>query len=297
MHAVEDFFDRHALGIASSLARDVLETDHLCGLDSRSHRRGGHGRRRAAEAGGDILMNGARGAQHDDALHGVLELADVAGPVILDEDAHGVGRDLDLAAVLGVEPGQEMIDEHRDLFAPLPQRRDADLDDVQAVVEVFTELMRPHGRLEVAIGGGDEPHVGADGLLAAHARELAVLEHVQQLGLKPQRHLADLVEQERALVRRLELSGFLPVGSGERALLVTEQLRLEQLAGKGGAVHLQELAMGARRRLVDRPGHHFLADSALASQQHCRVGGGHLGDEVSNRLHLGASTEVQLLLH
>src|SRR5438093_9025272 len=140
------------------------------------------------------------GAEHDDALHRVLELADVARPVILDEDAHGLGRDLDLAAVLGVELGEEMIDEHRDLFAPLPKGWDPDLDDVQAVVQVFPELVRPHGGLEVAIGGGDEPHVGADDLLAADAGELAVLEHVQELGLEPQRHLPDLVEKERALI-------------------------------------------------------------------------------------------------
>jgi len=49
----------------------------------------------------------------------------------------------------------------------------------------------------------------SDDLLAADARELAVLEHVQELGLQPQRHLADLVEEERALVGRLELAGLL----------------------------------------------------------------------------------------
>src|SRR5438093_573453 len=52
-----------------------------------------HGRRRAAEAGGDILMTGARRAQHDDALHAVLELAAVAGPRIPDLYAHAAGRD------------------------------------------------------------------------------------------------------------------------------------------------------------------------------------------------------------
>src|SRR5262249_30201646 len=191
--------------------------------------------------------------------------------------------------------GEEMIDENRNLLPPLPQRWDADLDDVQAVVQVLAELMRPHGRLEVAIGRGDEPHVRTDDLLAADARELAVLEHVQELGLKPQRHLTDLVEQQGALIRRLELPGLLAVGPGERSLLVTEQLRLEELAGKGGTIHLQELSLSARRCLVNGPGDHFLADSALPSPQH--GGGGYVRDQVPDRLHLGAAAEAEPLTH
>src|SRR2546430_8081611 len=124
--------------------------------------------------------------------------------------------------------------------------------------------MSAHAGFEVAIGGGDESHVGVDDLLAADARELAVLEHVQQLGLQPQRHLADLVEEERALVGRLELAGLLAIGAGERALLVAEQLGLEQLARQGGAVHLQELLAGTRRRLVESARDDLLAGAALA---------------------------------
>ena len=50
-------------------------------------------------------------------------------------------------------------------------RRDADDGDRQALVEVFAELAEAHGRLEIAVGGGDDLHVdparrgGAD---AAH---------------------------------------------------------------------------------------------------------------------------------
>src|SRR5438309_11475189 len=111
---------------------------------------GGHGwPRAAAEAGGDLLVNGQGGAEHDDAPRGVLQLTDVARPVILEEDAHGVSRDFDFASVLEGELGEEMTDEHRDLLAPLAQRGDPDLEDVQAVVQIFPELMGLHRGLEV----------------------------------------------------------------------------------------------------------------------------------------------------
>src|SRR5205823_1512709 len=97
----------------------------------------------AAEAGGDLLVNGQGGTEHDDAPRGVLQLTDVARPVILEEDAHGVSRDFDFASVLGSELGEEMTDEHRDLLAPLAQRGDPDLEDVQAVVRTDGPASRP----------------------------------------------------------------------------------------------------------------------------------------------------------
>ena len=60
--------------------------------------------------------------------------------------------------------------------------------------------------LEVAVGGGDDADVDADVLAAAEPRELAVLQHLQQLGLQRRAHLADLVEEHRAVVGELELA-------------------------------------------------------------------------------------------
>ena len=66
------------------------------------------------------------------------------------------------------------------------------------------------------------------GRVAADAVELAVLEHAQQLHLRGGRHVADLVEEQRAAVGLLEAAGALAIGAGEGAALVTEQLGLEQ---------------------------------------------------------------------
>jgi hypothetical protein len=69
------------------------------------------------------------------------------------------------------------------------------------------------------------------GSRAADALELALLQHAQQLGLQVERHLADLVEEQRAAVGELERAGARGDGAGERALLVAEQLALEQVLG------------------------------------------------------------------
>ena len=83
--------------------------------------------------------------------------------------------------------------------------------------------------LEIPVGGGDDAHVDVDVVLAAEPRELAVLQHLQQLGLQRRAHVADLVEEQRAVVGELELAGLVLDRAGEGAALEPEQLGLEQL--------------------------------------------------------------------
>ena len=56
--------------------------------------------------------------------------------------------------------------------------------------------------------------------------------------------------------------------AGERALLVAEQLALEQLLGNGGAVDRDEIAVRARALRVDGAREQLLAGAALAQHQH-----------------------------
>ena len=101
--------------------------------------------------------------------------------------------------------------------------------------------------------------VDRDLLRAADARERPLLQHAQQLHLHRRLHLADLVEEQRAAVGELEDAACGVVGAGERALLVAEQLALEQRLGDRRAVDRDERERRARAELVDR-----LRDQLLA---------------------------------
>ena len=58
-----------------------------------------------------------------------------------------------------------------------------------------------------------------------------VLQEAQQLGLQLGRHLADLVEEQRAALGLLDQPGAWPLGAVRvRAARVAEQLALDQLA-------------------------------------------------------------------
>ena len=110
-----------------------------------------------------------------------------------------------------------------------------DGEDAQPVIQVRPELPLLRPCLQVAVGRGDQPHVGLDCLVASDPLERLLLQQAQDLGLQARRHVADLVEEERAAVALLELADAAAVGAGEGALLVPEQLALQQGLGDGRA--------------------------------------------------------------
>ena len=88
----------------------------------------------------------------------------------------------------------------------------------------------------------------------------------------------------RAAVGLLEPADPLLVGAGERALLVAEQLRLQQVLLQRRAVHLDEMRPARERVVVNRAGHQFLARAGLAADQDGRVALGDLADDAEHLL-------------
>ena len=136
---------------------------------------------------------------------------------------------------------EEALREHRDVDLPLAQRRQPDRERVDAVVEIFAEPAVADELLERPVGRRDQAEVDRDRLVAAEALEAPLLEHAQQLGLRDERHVADLVEEQRAVVGQLEAARLAIVRAGERAFFVAEDFRLEQRVGQRRAVDRLEL--------------------------------------------------------
>ena len=143
---------------------------------------------------------------------------------------------------------QEVVGEDRDFFTALTQRRHLDRHDVQPEEEILAELTVRHRALEVAVGGGDDPDVDVHVVLAAEPRELTVLEHLQQLGLQRRAHLADFVQEQRAVIGELELARLVLYRARERPAFEAEQLRLEQFGRQCRAIHFHERFVTTARR-------------------------------------------------
>ena len=243
---------------------------------------GARGGRPEGSSKSSISSSGAVG-EHPGVEEHVLELADVAGPGERAEALEGgAGDAAPIAVVAGGEDAEEVVDEHGQVVEALAERGDADLDDVEAVVEILAEEAGlDHGR-EIAVGGGDDP--GVDRLLAraADGAHHLLLEHAEQAGLHLLRHLADLVEEDGALGRLPEQALPVAVGPRERAPHVAEELALQEVLGDGAAVDAEEGLLPPRAGVVDGAGHHLLAGAALAGDED-----GHVGvlDPIDERVH------------
>ena len=117
----------------------------------------------------------------------------------------------------------------------------------QARVEVAAKRTVGDLVLEVSVRRADHAHVDRlrDG--RADRQDLALLQNPEELRLRLRRHVADLVQEQGAFVRRLQQAGLVLRGAGERALPVPEQLAFDQILRKRGAVDGLEGARHAPR--------------------------------------------------
>ena len=161
------------------------------------------------------------------------------------------------------------FDQRGDVAAALAQRRHAHRQHVQAVVQVFAELAGLHQRLQIAAGGGDHARVKAHQLVAAQRLGLAVLQRAKQLGLQAWRHVADLVQKQRAAVGQLEFAdAALALGAGVGTGGDAEELGLQQGIGHRRDVDADKRPAGPPRCGMDGVRQQFLAGAGFAQQQH-----------------------------
>ena len=86
--------------------------------------------------------------------------------------------------------------------------------------------------------------------------------------MKISRHVADLVQEQRAAFRLFEATATQALRAGERAALMAEKLGFEQVLGNSRGVDCDERPGGARAVPVQRPGNEFFAGARFAGDQH-----------------------------
>ena len=133
--------------------------------------------------------------------------------------------------------------------------------------------------------GGDDAHIGLDRRAAADGGVFAFLQHAQQARLRLGRHVADLVEEQRAAGGLLELAGRALHGAGEGAALVAEQLALDQLARDRRHVERHERSFATLAVVVQRARHQLLAGARFARDHDREVGRHQPGQRAVDLLH------------
>jgi hypothetical protein len=137
---------------------------------------------------------------------------------------------------------EKRLAEREHVGSSFAKRRNADVKHLQPVVQVLTEVAAFNCFLQVTVRRGHDADIRFLQPSPAKPLELALLQDAQKLGLRRQTHLADLVQEQHATRRELDLPGLRLLRARERAPFMPKELRLEQLFGQGGAVERDERA-------------------------------------------------------
>ena len=133
------------------------------------------------------------------------------------------------------------------------------------MIQVAAEFTLAHHGLKVTVAGGENLDVHADFAFRAQPAEFPVLDGLEQLGLQVQRHFADFVEEQGAAIRLLDQAAMAAGGAGEGAGLVAEELRFQQVVGKGGAVEFDQRGGAAFASMMQDAGREALAGAGFAA--------------------------------
>ena len=119
-------------------------------------------------------------ADNHGVLHGIDQLADIAGPVVLHQCGHRVFRNSQagLVHLLG-KLGGIVLDEQRDIVATFTQCRQSDLHPANAIEQVTAELAFLDQVFEVVVGGADEADIDMLGLVGTHTDHFSRLKDTQ----------------------------------------------------------------------------------------------------------------------
>src|SRR5207245_1695072 len=122
--------------------------------------------------------------------------------------------------------------------------------------------------------------------LAAERLDLSFLQCTQELRLRGERKVDNLIEKKASALCQLELPLLSLMRPCERALLIAEELRLDQGVRDRAAVDSDKRLFASGTQLMDRPSDEFLAGAGLALDEDSERGVGHLLDLLDNLLHL-----------
>src|SRR5467141_2926395 len=244
-----------------------------------------------------VGVNTLLGREHHRALDDVFEFPHVAGPVVIHQKLHGRLRELPegLRVFLAIA-----LQEKGHIFAAVAQRRNLEVDHVQAVKQIFAEAALANQSEEVDVGSGYDAHVNLELLGAAETHEFALLNHAQKFGLRFGANGGDFIEENGALIGDFEEALLGSNGAGEGALHMAEKLGLQEIHGDRSRIYGHKGFVRAGGGRVNGLGDELLTGAAFAADENRGARRRNLRNEVQKHLHFVALAdnvrEIEALL-
>src|SRR4029077_18174738 len=143
----------------------------------------------------------------------------------------------------------------------------------QTIVQIAAKLSASHHLHEIPIRCSYQPDIHLVRTTAPQALEFLLLQDAQQLRLQRRRDVAYFVQKQRAFVGHFEAPDLLRDGSGEGALLMTEQFAFQKIQRNRRAIELYKGTPAALTGLVNGVSDEFLAGAGFPLDEDSRVCG------------------------
>ena len=144
-------------------------------------------------------------SEDNGALDDILEFTDISRPVVVHQHLQCFGaepvRRLHVFFAIFV---REELDKPRNIFSSLAQRRELNVDDIEPVIQIFSEFAFVDQLFQVHIGRRNNTSIDFDGIDASEAHEFLFLNDAQKLRLCFKADRSNFVEEDRPLIGDLE---------------------------------------------------------------------------------------------
>src|SRR5579862_5358934 len=206
----------------------------------------------------------------DDApFNEMLQLTDVSRPRMTYQSIHHFFRNLfhPLMHPLG-KNFHEMTCKQRYVFRAIPQRRQSDWKNMEAIEQIAPESIFRNQLLQVLVRRHYQAHIYTLCLRTSKPLEFRFLQDTQKLGLQLKRDIADLIEEESSGVRSLKASDTPDNRTGESSSLMSEQLALQEAKRNCRTIELHEWTIPPSAVLMNCVRDQFLPRSGFSFDQH-----------------------------
>src|SRR6185436_1656650 len=165
-----------------------------------------------------------------------------------------------------------MMYQQRNVVSPLLQRGYPQWNDVEPVKEILTEATGGHQRRQIAIGRGDHAQIDLNAGVAADTLKALLLQRADDLALRLDWSVGDLVQQQRAAMRLLECTNLAEAPRTFDPGFAAEELDLQPLWASRGATQSHKGSACPPGARMNEARDHFLSGACRSRHQDAAVG-------------------------
>jgi hypothetical protein len=166
---------------------------------------------------------------NEEPFEDVHEFSDIARPVVAAElTQESCANGWRTNPQPGRESPKQELNQARNIFSSISERRHLDANYIQSKKEVSPETPSTHLGLQIAIRRCDNSSRHDAGMVTPNSLVHMILENSKQLGLQREAQFADLIQEEGSACRGLESPDARRDCTREGAPLVPEELAFYQ---------------------------------------------------------------------